>query len=145
MVGKDTTHFIQQDLSFRTSMQLLLCTCVKMVVQDAQLLRKVREVFENTLCTCSLAWKLHKVDVDSDSSVVRKMQGAGGRVDYHIVAIVRRGDNIIHYDLGDVYHTTHWKQNTYPPVGPLPSCTCALVIPGYEALIEPARSAVATS
>ena len=73
------------------------------------------------------------------------MEGAGGRVDYHIVASVKRDDNISQYDLGYVYHTTHWKQNTYPPAGPISPCTRALVVPGHGALIDPVRSAVATS
>ena len=135
----------QHDTSFRIGMELLLYICVTMVVQDAHLLRKVREVFGTTRCTLSLVWELHKLDVDSGGSVVRKMEGAGGRVDYHIVATVRRGDEITQYDLGYVYHTTHWKQNTYPPTGALSPCIRALVVPGHAALIEPVRSAVARS
>ena len=92
-----------------------------------------------------MAWKLHKFDIDSDGTVVRKMEGAGGRIDYHIVVRVPRDGGIAHYDLGHVYHTTHWRQNTYPPIGPLPPCTRALVVSGDDTLLEALRSAVAKS
>ena len=74
------------------------------------------------------------------------MEGAGGRVDYHIVAIVKGDNGNTQHDLGYVYHTTHWRQNTYPSDGQLSPCTRALVVPGHIAdLIEPIRSAVGRS
>ena len=92
-----------------------------------------------------MAWKLHKFDIDSDFTVARKMEGAGGRIDYHIVARVPHDARVAHYDLGHVYHTTHWRQNTYPPTGPLLPCTRALVVSGDDTLLEALRSAVAKS
>ena len=133
------------DTSFRMGMELLLYTCVTMVVQDKQLLEQVRRQFRTDQCTLTLAWKLHKLDIDSDGAVLRKMEGAGGRVDYHIVAIVKGDNGNTQYDLGYVYHTTHWGQNTYPSDGKLSPCTRALVVPGHGALIEPVRSAVGRS
>ena len=135
----------QHDTSFHMSMELLLYTCVNMVTENAQLLDKCRSVFDNPLCTCSLAWKLHKLDIDSDGSVVRKMEGVGGTIDYHIVASVSHDIGDVHHDLGYVYHTTHWRENTYHPTGPLPSCTRALVVPGHDALPQALRTAVAAA
>ena len=92
------------DSSFRMGMELLLYTCVTKVVQDKHLLKQVCHEFGNNQCTLTLAWKLHKLDVDSDGAVVREMQGAGGRVDYHIVAIVKGVDSSKQHDLGYVYY-----------------------------------------
>ena len=61
------------------------------------------------------------------------------------MAIVKGDDGNAQYDLGYVYHTTHWGQNTYPSDGKLSPCTRALVVPGYKHLIEPVRSAVGRS
>ena len=127
-------------------MELLLYTCVTKIVQDKHLLEQVCREFRIGQCILTLAWKLHKLDFDSDGAVVRKMEGAGGRVDYHIVAIVKGDNGNTQHDLGYVYHTTHWRQNTYPSDGKLSPCTRALVVPGYiKHSIELARSAVRRS
>ena len=102
------------------SMELLLYTCVNMVVLDAQLLDKCFIFFRNRSCTCSLAWKLHRYDIGSDGSAVRKIDGVVGRIDYHIVVSVPHDIGFMHYDLGHVYNANDWKQNTYHPRGPLP-------------------------
>ena len=73
------------------------------------------------------------------------MEGAGGRVDCHIVAIVKGDNGNTQYDLGYVYHTTHWGQNTYPSDGQLSPCTRALVVPGHKDLKEHVLSAVGRS
>ena len=74
------------------------------------------------------------------------MKGAGGTVDYHIVAIVTGDNGNAQYDLRYVYHTTHWGQNTYPSDGKLSPCTRVLVVPGYiKHSMEPVHSAVRRS
>ena len=69
---------------------------------------KVSHFFGNRSCTCSLAWKLHRYDIGSDGSVVRKMEGAVGRIDYNVVVSVPHDIGFMHYDLGHVYHATDW-------------------------------------
>ena len=135
----------QRDTPFLMSMELLLYTCVNMVAANAQLLEKCRIVFRNRSCTCSLAWKLHRYDIGSDGSVVRKIEGAVGRIDYHVVVSVPHDIGFMHYDLGHVYHATDWKQNTYHPTGPLPPCTRALVVSGHDAFVLALRTAFAAS
>ena len=100
---------------------------------------------KNRSCTCSLAWKLHRYDIGSDGSVVRKIEGAVGRIDYHVVVSVPHDIGFMHYDLGHVYHATDWKQNAYHPTGPLPPCTRALVVSGHDAFVLALRTAFAAS
>ena len=106
---------------------------------------RVSYLKQNRSCTCSLAWKLHRYDIGSDGSVVRKIEGAVGRIDYHVVVSVPHDIGFMHYDLGHVYHATDWKQNTYHPTGPLLPCTRALVVPGHDVLQQALRTAVAAS
>ena len=134
----------QRDTPFLMSMELLLYTCVNMAAANAQLLEKCR-IFRNRSCTCSLAWKLHRYDIGSDGSVVRKIEGAVGRIDYHVVVSVPHDIGFMHYDLGHVYHATDWKQNTYHPTGPLLPCTRALLVSGHDAFVLALRTAFAAS
>ena len=59
-------YSLRDDTFFRMGMELLLYTCVTKVVQDKDLLDEVRRVFDTDLCTLTLAWKLHKLDLDPD-------------------------------------------------------------------------------
>ena len=148
LLGWNDGSYSLRDTAFRICMELWLYICVTKVVQDKDLLDQVCRVFRIDQCTLRLTWKLHKLDFDSDGEAVRKMEGAGGTIDYHIVAIVKGDSGNAQYDLGYryVYHTTHWGQNTYPSDRKLSPCTHALVVPGYiKHLIEPVRSAVRKS
>ena len=76
---------------------------------------------------------------------MRRIEGAVGRVGYHVVVSVPHDIGFVHHDLGHVYHATDWKQNTYHPTGPLPPCTRALVVSGHDALKLALRTAFAAS
>ena len=89
------------------TMELLLFKCASIVIGDANLQNKCCEVFKADSCSCILVWKLHKLDLDTDGSVVKKLEGAGGRIDYHIVAVCRFGFEVVHHDVGYIYHTTN--------------------------------------
>ena len=69
--------------------------------------KKCCEVFGADSCSCILVWQLHKLDLDTDGSVVKKLEGAGGRIDYHIVAVCRFGVEVVHHDVGYICHTTN--------------------------------------
>ena len=92
-----------------------------------------------------MAWKLHRYDISSDGFVARKIKGAVGRIDYHVVVSVLHNSGFMHHDVGHVYHATDWKQNTYHPTGPLPPCTRALVVSGHDAFVLALRTAFAAS
>jgi len=51
-------------------------------------------------------------------SVVNKLEGASGRIDYHIVAACSFGDKVLYHDVGYIYHTTNWMQNIYHAQAP---------------------------
>ena len=61
------------------------------------------------------------------------------------MAIVKGVDSSKQYDLGYVFHTTHWRQNTYPSDGTLSPCTRALIVPRYTPLLDHVRSAIGRS
>ena len=62
-------------------MEMLLLKCARVALADAPLQRTCCDVFGADSCTCILAWQLHKLDIDTDGSVVKKLDGAGGRID----------------------------------------------------------------
>jgi hypothetical protein len=72
-------------------------------------------------CIFILAWQLHKVDLGTDGSVVTKLEGGGGRIDYHIVAECR---------------------NTFHSLAPTPYCTRALVVCAKPSLVQCFRHVV---
>ena len=102
-------------------------------------------VFGADSCTCILAWQLHKLDIGTDGSVVKQLEGAGGRIDYHIVAACRIGPDVVYNDVGYIYHTTHWRQNTYHAKSPLLPCTRVLVVCSQTSLGKSFRYAIAAA
>lgn len=72
----------------------------------------------------------------TDGSVVTKLEGGGGRIDYHIVAECRIGADVVRHDVGHIYHNTNWKQNTFHSLAPTPSCTRALVVCAKPSLVQ---------
>ena len=127
------------------TMELLRFKCAKIVLEDATLERTCREVFGADSCSCILVWQLHKLDFDTDGSVVKKLEGAGGRIDYHIVAVCHIDVEVAYHDIGYIYHTTNWRQNTYHSEAPSPHCTRALVVCGKISLAQSFRHAVAAA
>ena len=101
--------------------------------------------FKNRLCTCSVAWKLHKYVIGSNGLAARKIEGVVGRIDYHVVVSVPHNSGLMHHDVGHVHHAIYWKQNTYHPKGPPPPCTRALVVSGHDAFVLALRTAFAAS
>ena len=124
---------------------MLLFSCAKAALGDKALQTTCCRVFEADECVCVLGWKLHKLDIDTDGSVVNKLEGAGGRIDYHIVAACSFGDKVVYHDVGYIYHTTNWRQNTYHAQAPSPDCTRALVVCGNKSLVNAFRHAVAAA
>ena len=124
------------------------CCCIHVpawLLRMRSFWKSVVGFLKNRSCTCSVAWKLHRYDISSDGSVARKIEGAVGRIDYHVVVSVPHNSGFMHHDVGHVYHATDWKQNTYHPTGPLPPCTRALVVSGHDALVLALRTAFAAS
>ena len=124
---------------------MLLYTCVMAACEDANLQSNCRQVFGVPTCSCILAWQLHKYDLDMDGFVVKKLGGAGGRIDYHIVAACVKSNDVKYYDIRHVYHTTHWRQNTFHVDSPLPPSTRALVVCSNSTLAESFRNAILSS
>jgi hypothetical protein len=145
LVGKELPLEWQQFESFRATMELLLFTCAKVVLDDENLRTTCCKTFGAESCSFILAWQLHKLDFDTDGSVVTKLEGAGGRVDYHIVAECRIGGEVVHHDVGHIYHTTNWKQNTFHAKAPAPYCTRGLVVCAKPLLVQCFRHAVAAA
>ena len=143
LVGQAIGSEWQQCESFRMTMELLLFKCASIVTADADLATRCCQAFQADTCSCILVWKLHKLDLDTDGSVVKKLEGAGGRVDFHIVASCRFGVEVVHHDVGYIYHTTNWRQNTYHASAPPPDCTRALVVCSNTLLEQAFRHAVA--
>jgi hypothetical protein len=143
LVGQAMGSEWQQCESFRMTMELLLFKCASIVIADADLENKCCQVFQADSCSCILVWTLHKLDLDTDGSVVKKLEGAGGRIDYHIVASCRSGVEVVHHDVGYIYHTTNWRQNTYHAKAPPPHSTRALVVCSNTLLEQAFRHAVA--
>jgi len=142
LVGKELPLEWQQFESFRATMELLLFTCAKIVLVDESLKTICCTTFGAQSCTFILAWQLHKVDLGTDGSVVTKLEGGGGRIDYHIVAECRIGAEVVRHDVGHIYHTTNWKQNTFHSLAPTPYCTRALVVCAKPLLVQCFRHAV---
>ena len=145
LLGKESPLEFQHSTSFRVTMEMLLFTCVTAACKDTNLQNVCRQVFQAATCSCIVGWQLHKYDIDVDGCVVKKLEGAGGRIDYHIVAACEIGDEIVYHNVGHIYYTTNWKRNTYHAKSPLPPCTRALVVCGHQELAEPFRNAVATA
>jgi hypothetical protein len=142
VVGRELQLQWQQFESFRATMELLLFTCAKIVLVDESLKTICCTTFGAQSCTFILAWQLHKVDLGTDGSVVTKLEGGGGRIDYHIVAECRIGAEVVRHDVGHIYHTTNWKQNTFHSLAPTPHCTRALVVCAKPSLVQCFRHAV---
>jgi hypothetical protein len=145
VVGKELPLEWQQFESFRATMELLLFTCAKVVLGDENLRTTCCTTFEAESCSFILAWQLHKLDLGTDGSVVRKLEGGGGRIDYHIVAECRIGAEVVRHDVGHIYHTTNWKQNTFHSQAPTPHCTRALVVCAKPSLVQCFQHAVAAA
>ena len=145
LVGKELPLEWQQFESFRATMELLLFTCAKVVLDDENLRTTCCKTFGAESCSFILAWQLHKLDFDTDGSVVAKLEGAGGRVDYHIVAECLIDGEVVHYDVGHIYHTTNWKQNTFHAEAPAPYCTRGLAVCDKPLLVQGFRHAVAAA
>ena len=145
LVGKELPLEWQQFGSFRATMELLLFTCAKVVLGDETLRKTCCKAFRAESCSFILAWQLHKLDFDSDGSVVAKLEGAGGRVDYHIVAECRIDGEVVYYDVGHIYHTTNWKPNTFHAEAPAPYCARGLVVCAKPLLVQGFRHAVAAA
>ena len=145
LVGNDRYLGSQHSVSFGVTMEMLLFTCVTKACEDVNLQNNCREVFGVTTCSCVLAWQLHKYDLNMDGFVVKKLGGAGGRIAYHIVAACDKGNDVKYYDIGHVYHTTNWRQNTFHVDSPLPPSTRALVVCSNSTLAESFRNAILSS
>jgi hypothetical protein len=145
VVGKELPLEWQQFESFRATMELLLFTCAKVVLGDENLRTTCCKTFGAESCSFILAWQLHKLDLGTDGSVVTKLEGGGGRIDYHIVAECRIGAEVVRHDVGHIYHTTNWKQNTFHAKAPSPHCTRALVVCAKPSLVQCFRHAVAAA
>ena len=73
------------------------------------------------------------------------MEGAGGRIDYHILAAYERDGRAVYHDVGYVYHTTYWRRNTFPKKANSPPSTRALLVYQNKDCAESSRRAVASS
>ena len=131
--------------SVSVTMEMLLFKCVRLACVDEALIQACRSTFDVRNCECFVAWKLHKYDIDEAGSVVRKMEGAGGRIDYHVVAKCTVDLDEVCHDLGYVYHTTHWGQNTYHRKAAFAPSSRALLVARDTRLATAFRIAIASS
>ena len=142
---KHPSSEFQFSTPFAATMGMLLFKCTKMACADEDLKTACRGAFHSRSCRCLVAWELHKYDMDTDGSVVKKMEGGGGRIDYHIAAACAIHNATVHYEAGHVYHTTHWRQNTYHPTGTFAPCSRALLVCRNTSLAKPFRTAIASA